>query len=146
MESGVIINQTPSKKKNIKPDRISISQKSAQLISTWILQLKEKQPGLKIKPADIVNSIIESHSPQLSSKEAKEIIQQNFDEVDFFKWAIKEVQKSQAGDAKITLQDLMKRRGSSTPRGIKKKQQKSRQVHESNEEASSSLPVNNQKS
>lgn len=96
------------------PNRILLSKENLIRIDDWMEKLQKGLKGLKITRADVVNHILQSHSPDLSSEEMHQIGRLFFDEMRFATWAVQALKEAKARGEDTTLQDLISQFGAAS--------------------------------
>lgn len=99
--------ETKVKKNSPTPFRVSLGSEAVKRITHWEDQIKQNRKGVRIKPSDIVEFVILSHSEDLSSIQIRDFQDRFVSEVELAKWAIKELTAAEKRGDKISLSDLL---------------------------------------
>jgi hypothetical protein len=110
-------------RKSVRRDRITLDPVNITRLQEWHQQLAAEVKGLKLKKAELVNFILETHAATLSPNEISELKKQFFDEVAFTSWALEELKRARTNGESLSLGDILNSsfRKQSVPRVKKKK-------------------------
>ncbi|NBW98988.1 hypothetical protein EBR03_05400 [bacterium] len=101
---------TPNTKPNLKNPRgikITLTNESLDKTQKWITQIIGDQRGVKIRPQEIVNWIIQKHSDTLSESEINQYCDKNIDQIEVAQWALNELKTALRRGEKLSLRDLI---------------------------------------
>jgi hypothetical protein len=101
---------TPNTKPNLKNPRgikITLTNESLDKTQKWITQIIGDQRGVKIKPQEMVNWILQKHSDTLSESEINKYCDKNINQIEVAQWALNELKTALRRGEKLSLRDLI---------------------------------------
>ncbi|MBI4403619.1 MAG: hypothetical protein HY537_05635 [Deltaproteobacteria bacterium] len=117
-------SETVAKKKQTNHFRVNLKKEVFDRISHWAEQIKGQRNGVKIRPSDLVEYILESHSAELTPAEIEQYKERYTNEIDLAKWLVKELSAAQKRGQKLSIAELI--RTSCPKQSSKKRKEKQR--------------------
>jgi hypothetical protein len=99
---------TKPKVKGPSLTRIILNEESERHLQSWVSQLKESCPGIRVKKQDLVNWLISERDAQLSATDMKAIKERFFGEIELAQWALLQLKAAKARNEKVTLAELIR--------------------------------------
>lgn len=102
--------ETPTKPKAkvSSLSRAILNEENVSHLESWIRQLEESCPGIRIKKQDLVNWLVSEKGSRLSSADIKAIRERFFDEIELAQWALGQLKSAKERNEKLTLSDLIR--------------------------------------
>jgi len=101
-------------------DRISLTPSNRKRVDKWLELLEEKLQGMaKITRTDLVNSLLELRSQELSQSEIQMIAKNSFDEVRWLNYAVERLKSAKKNGESLSMDQLLEERNSLLGESIK---------------------------
>ena len=111
-----------AKKRQPRQDRVTLKTEVQERLAGWRVQLAKHYPEMKVSNADLVHHCVLSLPGELGSTELKKIRTECFDEIQFAKWALREVKEAKKRGQSLSLAEVLNRsRGAKVERRAPKK-------------------------
>jgi hypothetical protein len=106
-----MMEQIEEKKTRLRhAENVTLKQEILEKVNGWLHQLTDRYKGMKVSRPELVNWMLGECPQQLSEEHMRDISGKFFNDVDFMKWAIRELKESEAKGLKISLDQIMANR------------------------------------
>lgn len=99
--------ETQIRKQVVSKNRITVSNECYDKLQQWEAQANDHYKGLNIKPSELVEWCILSHTDKLTDDELSELQSKYFDDVALVAWALRELKRARAAGENKTIEELL---------------------------------------
>jgi hypothetical protein len=92
-------------------NRITLTEECVNRLHHWETQIGECFKGMAIKPAELVEWVILSHSENLTPDELQDVQTKYWDDIAMASWALRELKKAKASGEALSLQEVLSLNG-----------------------------------
>lgn len=124
---------TKPKPKAIPTTRAVLSEDSVRKIESWLIQVTNVCPGIRLKRQDLVNWLVTEKGEQLSPSDLKSVKDRFYDEIELAQWALSQLIAAKIRNERVSLNELIRGGGSSPGEPARRKIRKKPPSNSSNQ-------------